>query len=579
MKSVATAVRRPRRRVVALLGLLLLGLLVFAAAAWRPGSGWSPALPGFRAAESVNLLFMGTDGGRLDGNTDTIVLAHVDPRQRGIAALWIPRDTLVAIPGHGTAKINAANPMGGPELAVATVEELLGVKVDYYLVTDFQVAAATIDRLGGVDVDVPVDMNYDDPYQNLHIHLRKGRQHLNGRQAVEFARFRHTALGDIARTQFQQRLVEALLHRVLSPEGLVRLPGAVQVALEGSRTNAGLKEVAGLLAAARGGGWSLVSETLPGSFLDLRGVSYWAVDRQQARAVWADLLRGVTHPTVEEGVRPPGGTPGGTRAGGKEAGRAGPAPAPQAEGSGTAVAEADGLVLTVSLPKTEFAPGERVPVTVAVENRGKRPVSYLVQAVGYPAPSVWVDAGGLGGRVELWERPQDRERVFAQALETRTLPAGQRVARQVFWDQRVDLGGQWAQVPGGVYRLEASLTLVGPGAGGGAGRRLQASLQFQIAGDAADAVRVGRDEAVALARRVPEVRDWYAARAGEGGPAAGARYRDGRWLVSLAYKPGPPPRELRVTVDARTGAVLGVERCEASCGGPEAAPGGAADGR
>lgn len=266
-------------------------------------------ISGFRPPRPFNVLVLGADGGRLEGNTDTIILAHVDPRQRRVAALWIPRDTRVSLPGRRQAKINAANPVGGPELTVATVEDLLGTKVDDYVLTDFEAVARAIDRLGGVEVDVPHAMHYDDPTQDLHIHLKKGRQHLSGAEAVGFARFRSVALGDIARTRFQQALVAALLERLRTPAGLARLPGAAREVWAHSRSNLGWSEAARLIPLARGGEWTLIAETLPGSFLTLRGVSYWGVDPARARAAWADLLLGVTHPTLEEGV-PPGG-PGG----------------------------------------------------------------------------------------------------------------------------------------------------------------------------------------------------------------------------------------------------------------------------
>lgn len=286
------------RRARWLAGLVLAAAAVYLAAG-HPGVRL-PSFPRPGLARPVNVLFLGTDAGGLEGNTDTVVLANVDPARRRVAALWIPRDTLVSIPGHREGKINAANPLGGPQLAVATVESFLDVRVDYYLVADLEAVARAIDELGGVEVEVPRDMHYDDPTQDLHIHLRRGRQVLDGRQALAFARFRHSPLGDIDRTHNQQLLVAALMRRAVSLEGLPRLPGAVRTLLAGARTNAGMREVAGLLAAAGRGEWTLVSETLPGSFLTLKGVSYWSVDRERARAAWADLLRGVTRPTMEE---------------------------------------------------------------------------------------------------------------------------------------------------------------------------------------------------------------------------------------------------------------------------------------
>lgn len=348
-----------RATLIAALALIVLAA-VWAAKGWRGGG-----LPGSRPAKDLTVLFLGTDGGRLDGNTDTIVLARVEPSRRRVAALWIPRDTRVTIPGRGPGKINAANPAGGPELAVRAVEQLLDVKIDYYVLMDFKAAARVIDQLGGVEVDVPADMDYDDPTQDLHIHLRRGRQRLNGEQALAFARFRKLALGDIDRTRNQQALVAALLDRLLSPAGLVRLPGAIRTAFDSSRTNASLADLAALTRAVRGGGWALVSETLPGAFLDLHGISYWSVDPGRARAAWADLLAGQTRPPLEERAAPSGRKSAGATSPG--AGR-GTGAAP--EGDGAAAAGPAGGAPAGSAGAEDGAPGSTEPDGAGTDGAG-----------------------------------------------------------------------------------------------------------------------------------------------------------------------------------------------------------------
>lgn len=334
-------VKISRAALVAGAALAVLAVALFAAGRLHRG------LPVLGAAKSVNILFLGADSGRLEGNTDTIVLAHVDPSARRVVALWIPRDTRVEIPGHGLGKINAANPAGGPELAVDTVERLLDVPIDYYVLTDFKAAARVIDHLGGVDIDVPARMDYDDPRQDLHIHLAKGRQHLNGEQAIGFARFRQEAMGDIARTQHQQSLAAALLDQVFTPAGLTRLPGAIRLALESSRTNAGLTDLAGLIAAARRGGWTILTETLPGAFLNLNGVSYWGVDAERARAAWSDLLAGRTRPAIDEQAQPRGRPAPATAPGpAKDAAPGADGAAPPPDGDVTAPAAGDAAPTT-----------------------------------------------------------------------------------------------------------------------------------------------------------------------------------------------------------------------------------------
>ena len=108
----------------------------------------------------------------------------------------IPRDTLAEIPGHGFDKINAAYSIGHEDLARQTVEKFTGVKIDYVVAVNYQGFIDVIDAFGGVDVVVDKAMNYDDRRGNLHIHFDPGTYHMTGEQALEYARFRHDAMGD-----------------------------------------------------------------------------------------------------------------------------------------------------------------------------------------------------------------------------------------------------------------------------------------------------------------------------------------------------------------------------------------------
>ena len=101
----------------------------------------------------------------------------------------IPRDTRVLI-DNKYRKINFAYPYGGIELAAGTVSELLDVNIKYYIFVDTFAFRIIVDLLGGVDIDVPVNLDYDDPTQDLHIHLKKGLQHLDGEHAEQYVRFR-----------------------------------------------------------------------------------------------------------------------------------------------------------------------------------------------------------------------------------------------------------------------------------------------------------------------------------------------------------------------------------------------------
>ncbi|MGE5530158.1 MAG: LCP family protein [Patescibacteria group bacterium] len=170
-----------------------------------------------RLVRTTNILIIGTDKptigkkGTVEKRTDVLLLASCDPGRGRVALLSIPRDTLVDIPGHGMDRINAANVYGGLELTRLMVEKLTGLTVHKHLAVDFNAFVELVDLLGGVEIEVDKRMHYRDSSQGLLIDLRKGRQVLNGRQALGFVRYRLDPMGDISRIQRQQRLIQAIV--------------------------------------------------------------------------------------------------------------------------------------------------------------------------------------------------------------------------------------------------------------------------------------------------------------------------------------------------------------------------------
>ena len=243
----------------------------------------------------LNFLLLGIDArkGETVSRTDSIILASVDTQSKQAALLSIPRDTRVQIPGHGLDRINAAIAYGGPESTIKIVEKLLGVPVDYYVMTNFNGFKDIVNTLGGVTIDVEKNMYYYDPTDNFLINLKKGVQRMDGNKAIQYVRFRQDALGDISRTQRQQKFLEALAKEMLQPSTIVKLPKLLPQINKNVETNLGVMD---MLSLARAGkdldNMNIVTETLPGNFLDIDGVSYWGVDAQQAKLVVADLFKG-----------------------------------------------------------------------------------------------------------------------------------------------------------------------------------------------------------------------------------------------------------------------------------------------
>jgi polyisoprenyl-teichoic acid--peptidoglycan teichoic acid transferase len=184
----------------------------------------------------------------LDGLSDTMLMVRFDPAQHKLVVLSVPRDTRTWVEGHGLTKLNEANYDGGPALAARATSELLGrTPIDRYIRINVQGVEKLVDALGGVKLFVPQDMQYQDESQHLYINLKKGEQHLNGAEALQFLRFRYDNFGDIGRVQRQQMLMRALLEQALKPETLTRVPQILSVIQANIDTNLSVEELVALV--------------------------------------------------------------------------------------------------------------------------------------------------------------------------------------------------------------------------------------------------------------------------------------------------------------------------------------------
>ena len=207
----------------------------------------------------VNILILGVDlntdipeeGEELDpfkSRSDTMLLARFNPDDDQVSLLSIPRDTRVDIPDVGTTKINAANYWGGAELAVDVVSHTLNnVPVDRYIRINSGAFRELVDVMGGVEVFVPIAMQYEDQTQGLRIDLEPGQQTLNGTEAEGFIRYRNNNLGDIGRMQRQQILLKALQKKFTNPLAIARLPQVLSVLQKHIDTDLSMGEILALM--------------------------------------------------------------------------------------------------------------------------------------------------------------------------------------------------------------------------------------------------------------------------------------------------------------------------------------------
>lgn len=257
MQKKNPAKRRPERLVVTLLSLLFLSTAVFATVKYvfrapeldtdkpvvtpdgtastdvdRTGTDEPDALGRTRRKYCYNILVSGLDDD--NGGSDTNILVRFDVPNKLIDLVSLPRDTLLHN-DYRNNKLNFAYAKGGTELLMEQIENLLGVPVDFYVTVNLKGFIALVDQIDGVDFDIPINMDYDDPYQDLHIHFTKGPRHLNGQEAMEVVRFRHNNDGtgygteDIGRIGTQQAFLKAVAKQLLQIGNVKNIPALVDI--------------------------------------------------------------------------------------------------------------------------------------------------------------------------------------------------------------------------------------------------------------------------------------------------------------------------------------------------------------
>ena len=246
------------------------------------------------AKDKATIMIMGVDERDDDvGRSDTLMIASIDPKTNQASLLSVPRDTRVKIKGHGFDKVNAAYAYGKERLSQDTVENLLGVNIDHYIIINTKSFKKIIDAIGGIDIDVPKRMHYEDPWDDdggLIIDFQPGMQHMDGAKAVTYVRYRDEE-GDLGRIRRQQDFVRACMEKIVSPAIIPKLPSVIKEVMGSIETDLSFRqllEFAGTLKESKNNG--LKTDMVPGKPLYIEGISYWIPDLNKLRLTVADTL-------------------------------------------------------------------------------------------------------------------------------------------------------------------------------------------------------------------------------------------------------------------------------------------------
>ena len=227
----------------------------------NPFKGWS-------IFDDENIVVLGMDAG--GGNTDTIFILSIENGETSI--IQVPRDSYIDSRSFGPMKANALHARGGPDAVKTELTRLMGRPINHHILVNLKGIRTISDLLGGLEVDVPKRLYYQDKSQGLLIDLQPGRQVLKGRELEGFLRWRHDGKGDLGRLDRQQLVLKSLFNKLIQPQHLIRLPALLTAAGRNLETDLGPMELGKLITTM--GTTDLQTDRLKARPFYKNGVSY-----------------------------------------------------------------------------------------------------------------------------------------------------------------------------------------------------------------------------------------------------------------------------------------------------------------
>ena len=276
---------------------------------YNAGGNWFAALLGHNKHTLENLeKFQILILGESTGMSDTIIVASYDPKTQEASLLTIPRDTFTGETKSSAKyyhKINSLYSYGEtPEKTLAAVNEITGLDVKYYIIVDTEALIKLVDTIEGLDYEVPIDMNYDDPTQDLYIHLSAGWQKLSGEQVEQLVRFRHNNDGstypysygieDHGRSKTQRNVIIAIAKQSIQFKNIKEISKIIDIFKEYVDTNADLDAIKDYLPYAISMNMDNIKlATLPGSDDVVNGIWFFFHDEDETEKIVNELFHGI----------------------------------------------------------------------------------------------------------------------------------------------------------------------------------------------------------------------------------------------------------------------------------------------
>ncbi|MBS4174559.1 LCP family protein [Bacillus sp. FJAT-49736] len=239
----------------------------------------------------ISILLMGVDQRKGDpGRSDTLIVITLNPKKKKMMMVSIPRDTRTEIIGKGTTdKINHAYAFGGTKMSVDTVENFVGIPINYYIRVNMKALEELVDAVGGITVHNDIDW-FDEGYYRKGYHYRKGDITLNGPQALGFVRMRHLdPKGDFGRNERQRKVITAIIHKAVDISSVTRITDILYALGKNVKTNMTFDEMMNIQKNYRDSQKNITQYEVKGNGEKLNGIYYLVVPQEEKQRITNDL--------------------------------------------------------------------------------------------------------------------------------------------------------------------------------------------------------------------------------------------------------------------------------------------------